>query len=183
MSSHDARAIANALLDEADRLDYPLSNLSLQKLLYLAHGLFLIETGNPLMSGYFEAWKYGPVHPAAYRAFAAFGARAITGRARSIDPVTLVETEIPAVSTPEVIKALARIVPPFGGLTPGRLVDITHAKNSPWDVVIRSQADSAQLGLRISNELIVERFKFHKVSLGAQPNAGEPDEDTPYTGD
>jgi Protein of unknown function (DUF4065) len=39
--------------------------LELQKLLYFAHAIFLIETGDPLVYGCFEAWQYGPVHPAA----------------------------------------------------------------------------------------------------------------------
>ena len=39
--------------------------LELQKLMYFARAIFLIETDDPLVSGWFEAWQYGPVHPAA----------------------------------------------------------------------------------------------------------------------
>ena len=63
---YDPRSIANLLLDEADRLAINITNLSLQKLLYFAHGLSLIEDGKPLVSGYFEAWQHGPVHPLVY---------------------------------------------------------------------------------------------------------------------
>jgi len=62
---YDARAIANLMLDEASEMDRGVTNLALQKLLYFAHSLFLIEYKRPLVSGYFEAWKLGPVHPGA----------------------------------------------------------------------------------------------------------------------
>ena len=67
----DPRAIANLMLDVADENGQQLSNLALQKLLYFAHATFLIETGSPLLGGFFEAWKYGPVHPGFYRSFKA----------------------------------------------------------------------------------------------------------------
>jgi len=63
---YDPRCIANLMLDESARVGQSLTNLALQKLLYFAHAMFLIEQGRPLLSGYFEAWEYGPVHPAAY---------------------------------------------------------------------------------------------------------------------
>jgi len=60
-SPFDPRSIANFMLDEADRVGVGITNLALQKLLYFAHGIFLNETKGPLVSGYFEAWQYGPV--------------------------------------------------------------------------------------------------------------------------
>jgi uncharacterized phage-associated protein len=59
---YDPRAVANLLLDLADRDDLAITNLVLQKLLYFAHGHFLIRTRCPLVQGGFEAWTYGPVH-------------------------------------------------------------------------------------------------------------------------
>jgi len=60
---YDPRAIANLMLDEADRRGWKITNLALQKLLYFAHGIHLTKTKEPLVSGYFEAWQYGPVQP------------------------------------------------------------------------------------------------------------------------
>ena len=57
------------MLYEADRVDIKITHLALHKLLYLSHGISLIENGRPFVSGYFEAWRYGPVHPAVYSAF------------------------------------------------------------------------------------------------------------------
>ncbi len=71
--AYDPRAVANLMLDEAKRCGINISNLALQKLLYFAHGIYLTKTKRPLVSGYFEAWQYGPVHPAVYRAFKGSG--------------------------------------------------------------------------------------------------------------
>lgn len=180
MSKCDARAVANVILDEADRLGCELSNLALQKLLYLAHAIYLIQEGRPLLSGYFEAWQYGPVHPGVYQAFKAYGAKPISGRAESTDPVTLDRKEVTRINEPKINRVISKVLSEFGHISAGRLVDIMHAKGGPWDVVIESANDSAQLGLRISDDLIRERFKYHKVAIGEAPRAGEPNEDAPF---
>ncbi len=69
MGAYDPRAIANLMLNEAERRGIRISNLALQKLLYFAQGIYLTQNKRPLVSGYFEAWKHGPMHPAVYRAF------------------------------------------------------------------------------------------------------------------
>src|SRR3954465_5914060 len=84
----DARSVANLMLNEADRVGISITNLALQKLLYFAHGIFLIENKRPLVSGYFEAWQYGPVHPAVYKAFQSAGSNPIPFRASSQDVLT-----------------------------------------------------------------------------------------------
>ena len=38
-------------------------------------GHFLIQTGDPLVQGGFEAWTFGPVHPAVYQSFKTEGER------------------------------------------------------------------------------------------------------------
>jgi uncharacterized phage-associated protein len=85
---YDPRSIANLMLDEGERIGQPLTNLALQKLLYFAHAIFLIERGRPLMSGYFEAWEYGPVHRATYQAFESAGAEPICFRAVRLNVIT-----------------------------------------------------------------------------------------------
>ncbi|MGV6872364.1 type VI toxin-antitoxin system SocA family antitoxin [Pseudochelatococcus sp. B33] len=180
-SPHDPRAVANLMLDEADRSETQVSNLVLQKLLYFAHAIFLIETKRPLVSGYFEAWKYGPVHPAVYSAFKSAGSRPIDFRATRQNILTGERSEIELPTDPIIRKHIRRIINSYGTLSPGRLVDISHAKDAPWHYIEDKGRTSVALGLRIPDDVIVKRFKFHKVSVGATPVAGEPDEDTPLT--
>jgi len=178
---YDPRAVANLMLDEADRSGIKVTNLALQKLLYFAHSIFLIEAKRPLVSGYFEAWQYGPVNPAAYSAFKTAGSSPIDFRASGQNVMTGERTALALPNEPTIRRHLARIMSSYGQLSPGRLVDISHAKGAPWDYIADKGRTSVALGLRIPDDVIVNRFKFHKVSIGAAPVAGEPDEDTPLT--
>ena len=176
---HDARSIANLMLDEGDRIGSRVTNLALQKLLYFAHAIFLIERKQPLVSGYFEAWQYGPVHPAAYQAFRAASDREISFRATRFNIVTGRSTELPQPSDADVRRHLAGVMNSYGRLTPGRLVEIAHAKGAPWDFIVDRGRTSVAFGLRITDNMIVERFKYHKVSVADTPSSGEPGEDSP----
>src|SRR4051794_34975608 len=93
--AHDPRTICNLILDEAHSGGCTLTNLALQKLLYFAHGLHLVETTRPLVAGFFEAWQYGPVHPTAYHAFKAARAAPIQFRATLQDPFTKETVPLP----------------------------------------------------------------------------------------
>ena len=178
---YDPRAVANLLLDEAERLNVRVSHLVLQKLLYFAHGLFLISRKRPLVSGYFEAWQHGPVHPAVYKAFKAAGSEPISSRARAQDPLTGETRPIAGPTDPEIRQLMQRVLVSYGLLSPGRLVDISHAKDSPWAYIVDKSRTDVAFGLRISDNVIAERFRFHKISVGDEPKAGEPFEDSPLT--
>lgn len=178
---YDPRSVANLMLDEADRVGVNITNLALQKLLYFAHGIFLNETKRPLVSGYFEAWQYGPVHPAAYKAFRSAGSEPIHFRARGQDVLTGASKPISEPNNQTVRRLVQQVLNSYGKLSPGRLVDISHAKNSPWDFIADKGRTSVAFGLRIPDNVIIDRFKYHKVSIGAVPVAGEPLEDTPFT--
>jgi uncharacterized phage-associated protein len=164
---------------EADSGGRDLTNLALQKLLYFAHAIFLIENGQPLVTGYFEAWQYGPVHPAVYRAFKEARGEPIKFKATRRNIVTGETTEIEPPSDLDVCSHVRRIMGVYGRMTPGRLVEIAHAKNAPWHVVMEKSRKMMVLGLRIPDTIIREHFRHHKVSVGRFPTVGEPREDTP----
>ena len=178
--SIDPRGICNLMLDEAGE-HIAITNLALQKLLYFAHGLHLVETKEPLVSGFFEAWQFGPVHPAAYRAFRESGDRPIKFKAVSQNPLTGVRSAIPIPTDKNVVNRVKRVMASYGHMTPGRLVEISHASGSPWWYIVNQARTSTAFGLRIPDGVILERFKFHKVSVGKEPAYGEPSEDAPFT--
>lgn len=168
------------MLDEADRLGIPTTHISLQKLLYFAHGIYLIQTKSPLVSGYFEAWELGPVHPSVYRAFKATGSVPIMFRAQAQDLLTGERRAIQKPNDPAITGLIQQVLNSYGRLSPGRLVDLSHAKNSPWAHVVDKARTDVALGLRITDANIMERFRHHKVSIGSQPRSGDPSEDTPF---
>lgn len=177
---YDPRSICNLILGDAERIERPITNLALQKLLYFAHGLHLVETKTPLVTGFFEAWQYGPVHPIAYRAFKSAGANPIQFRATIRDPFTGAVFPLAECTDCDIKARVSRIVVLYGGLTPGRLVEVSHANDAPWQFVVDKARTETILGLRITDDVILARFKFHKISVGSDPRHGEPREEIPF---
>lgn len=108
----------------AKRSGWTLSNLELQKIVYLAHMFHLGRTGDPLVHGLFEAWDYGPVHPDLYHRVKVFGA----------DPVgdIFYDAAEPAEGSPE-REILDEAYDGLGDAGPGRLVNATHRPGGAWD--------------------------------------------------
>ncbi len=96
-----------------------ITNLKLQKVLYLAQAYYLAKLGRPLFSDKIEAWEYGPVVPVVYRKFKTNGSNPIIFEN---DKSTLLEED------KELVK---KVWDSFGGYSASRLVDITHA-HTPW---------------------------------------------------
>lgn len=175
----DPRAVSNLLLKEAHSRGYGLSNLKLQKLLFLCHAFYLVGTGRPLVRGSFEAWQYGPVHREAYDAFKRFRAKPITEEAEGFDPLTGARKQIQLPSDRAVLDVVQKVMGFYGGKTPRELVELTHAKGGPWDHVVSAAAKGANIALKISDGVIEERFKY--LWFGHKPNFKdkEPNEDAP----
>lgn len=107
----------------AKRSNWSLSNLELQKILYLAHMFHLGRTGgDPLVSGHFEAWDYGPVHPELYHKAKVFGS----------SPVENIFHAFPDVLDGPEGAIIDEAYDSLGRAGPGRLVNATHRKGGAW---------------------------------------------------
>lgn len=177
--SVDARAVANLLLDRAAALQIPITNLALQKLLYFAHGRFLVSKGRPLVNGFFEAWKFGPVHPVVYRCFNGNGYRPITNRAARKDLLSGLNVPLVAPRDPEIIQVVEQVLSTMGRLSASQLVAISHAPDGPWDLIANGSGTNLGLGLRICDKVTVDRFRFQKVSVSVPLDLGDTLEEAP----
>lgn len=175
----DPRSVANTVIRIAEEFDLTLTHLSLQKILYFVHGLYLIKKGKPLVSGYFEAWQYGPVHPLIYATFKEHGSSRLREKVGSKDMMTGVYREVPEPDDAETRLFVTRQALTFLQMSPRRLVDLSHAKNSPWDVLTRNDAGSRVYGMRITAAHITSTFKHHKMTIENYPDAGEPNDESP----
>jgi len=151
----------------------------LQKVLYFIHGKYLLETGSPLIDGYFEAWPYGPVHPLIYETFKDFGSGPLRVKATKRNIVSGQEIDIEEPTSFEIVSFIAENCLAYLKFSPGRLVDLSHAKNSPWDVVSRQDQNNRCYGMRITNNTIKEYFKYHKISVSDQSISGDHNEESP----
>jgi len=96
-----------------------ITNLKLQKVLYLAQAYYLAKLGKPLFAEKLEAWEYGPVVPEVYRKLKRNGSNPIIAEE---DKSTLSEEDK---------EVLEKVWGSFGSYSASRLVDIVHA-HTPW---------------------------------------------------
>ena len=176
---YDSRSVANLLLDLADARGIRVTNLSLQKLLYFAHGQFLVARGTPLVDGYFEAWRYGPVHPTVYKSFKTAEGEPLHERAVGFDYRLRQTCPIAPLNDPDAREHVERVLLQLGRLPAGRLIEISHAPRGPWAETVNKSGTNAVLGLRISDKVTLERFRFLMVPLKPEAPSGEPLDDTP----
>lgn len=162
---NDPRAIANLLLDLADEVGIPIGHVKLQKLMYFAHGMHLLETGEPLVSGNFEAWQYGPVHPAVYRAFKSAGAKRIDFRGEREDIISGRVEMVPAATDPFARHAVTRVLMTLGKMRDFDLVELSHAPGGPWRLVVDEMEGGLALGARIGDDAIRASFARHKIAV------------------
>jgi uncharacterized phage-associated protein len=107
-----------------ERAGWSLSNLQLQKLLYIAHMFYLGKTeGHPLLYEHFEAWDYGPVQPDLYRFARIFGSS-------PIENIFHLVGDLPD-GSPEATM-IDSTVSQIGSDSPSRLVAITHWDKGAW---------------------------------------------------
>lgn len=122
---YDAVEVAWKMLKVAKEQGIQLSNLQLQKLVYIAHGYMLGWRGVPLVKDPIEAWRYGPVISSIYHTFKEFGSDKIpTDNIDKLDSI-MVEDEY-------AIKCIEGVLRLYGNDAPENLVAATHQPNTPW---------------------------------------------------
>lgn len=130
----------------AESSDWSLTNLELQKIVYLAHMFYMgRHDGEPLVHGNFEAWDYGPVHPDLYHRAKIFGSEKVKGFIfRGIGDPSGPECEI-----------LEEAYRDLGHVRAGRLVSATHRKGGAWENNYRPGAR----GIIIPNSDILAEYQ------------------------
>ena len=118
-----ALTIANKFIERAKRESAELTNIQLQKLVYIAHGWSLAVLNRGLIHDSVEAWYFGPVIPSLYHNLKQYGAG-------------VVEASIPVLSDqslPSTEQALLNSVwKGYGQMSAFELSTITHRENTPW---------------------------------------------------
>ena len=117
-------SVANSFLELASDEGKSLTNMQVQKLVYLAHGYCWALLGKPLFDHHVHAWQWGPVIPKLYKKLQRYGAGTVTEQIEDAEP------SIPTGSEEySVIKAVWK---GFGHYTGPTLSRITHQDGSPW---------------------------------------------------
>lgn len=79
MKKYKARDITHYLLILAEELDISVSTLKMQKIIYILHGIYMVEhKGDSFLGDPVQAYKYGPVIYSLYHELGHLGANPIT---------------------------------------------------------------------------------------------------------
>lgn len=162
----DARVIANAFLDLADRENTGISLLKLLKLVYIAHAYHLLKFSSPLISNDVEAWKYGPVVAAVFNQFKGYPKqKALKGcRAQLFNPDLGQMVVASALLTNAQRYCVDEVFEQFARVDDFKLSAMTHGVGGPWHRVWTQSENEANLGMVIPNDLIREFFPAEPTS-------------------
>ena len=147
--SHDARSVANKLIEVGVNELEPFTPLQIIKLVYICHGWMLGLYEQKLIKQSVYAWRYGPVVPDIYHALKQNRMNGVTERL-SVKSANFNEYES------DIIK---QVIDVYGNLTGIQLSQITHAEGTPWYQVWTKHG----INSRIPNKLI-QRHYFELAS-------------------
>lgn len=136
--AYSAYAVANAFVQKAKDGRLPnLSPMKLQKLMYFAQAWHLKIAGTPLMDDNFARWQHGPVVPAIYHEFKAYGYRDIDRMATTLafDQGGYV-MNVPTIPSEDAStwKLIDAIVNKYGSVDGPALSLLTHLPGSAWAI-------------------------------------------------
>jgi len=139
--------------------NWQVSNLPLQKLLYLSHLIHLGTQGVPLASNQFEAWDLGPVEPQLYRKLKAYGSRNVPD---------IFGVDAYPDGSPE-RQSIEMVLNDVGNATPGKLVAITHWPQGAWALHYRPNT----MGIKIPDADIAAEYRKIIARSGSGSGSGK----------
>ncbi|MDR1038847.1 MAG: DUF4065 domain-containing protein [Deltaproteobacteria bacterium] len=169
---YSAVAVANWFISRNQEVSGDMTHLKLQKMLFLAQGWHLAYFDFPLFEDPIEAWKYGPVVAAVYFA--------LSSRPKSESITVPIEGYVvrgnaySPLGTPEMIPLdddtedfMRSVWDRYSNESAWKLVGITHAKGSPWEIVANSLGnigegdDTSWEGIGFNSVIPVELIKSY----------------------
>lgn len=120
---YDAIPIANLFVERSIKEDNPITNMKLQKLIYIANGVNLAINNEPLIIERIAVWTYGPVVSSVYHTFKGFGNTKIEYPALVLNKPNLDD---------EAKKSITDAWEIAGHVSATQLSNWTHNANSPW---------------------------------------------------
>lgn len=138
---YKAMDVACAIVNFANEIGHPISNLKLQKILYFVQGYYMQMKRVPFFDDEIEAWPYGPVVLNVYEQFQQYGANFIPSTygysTFSFEDLEFKENQYTeSVFSKEDLSFIKSVVKKLNKYTASQLVTITHAQD-PWKNAIK----------------------------------------------
>jgi uncharacterized phage-associated protein len=156
-------AIANEFIRRARAEKRALTQMQLQKLVYIAHGWNLAINGQPLTYDSPEAWDYGPVYKELRRALRHYGSDAVTKDIKYDDYVPgcfedASEQDARAELSPGEQAVIDRVYRDYSKYHAFQLSALTHKRGTPWTTVYQDGSGKFR-------EIPAEMIRGHFVEL------------------
>ncbi|ETA49703.2 Panacea domain-containing protein [Ponticoccus alexandrii] len=153
-------SVANRFLQLASAKGQKLTQMQLQKLVYIAHGWSLAILGRPLTSDSVCAWDYGPVYPELWQSLKRYGREPVLEQIKvrdfglgafsaNADQVSSANLDV------DTDTLVSQVFENYGQFHAFQLSAMTHENGTPWHQVYVE--DGAKKG-KISDEKIREHF-------------------------
>ena len=156
---YSANEIANYFLSKSVKENKPITNLKLQKLVYMAHGFYEALKDEDLIREEIECWPYGPVIRDLYFKYKDFKNGTIT--------VAIEDFQNKFNFSEDALKAIDFTWNTTKDLDAIQLSNWTHIEGSPWKQAMDKNEDI------VSNDSIRQYFKqFLKPKVDVPINAG-----------
>lgn len=176
-AAYDVHDVASTIISEALALGTPISNLQLQKMLYLCQLAYVREHAKLLFPEPIVAWQYGPVVKVSYYEYAYKGASSLRNPHATKDMVdgVWVGSSVPVRSLGgEALSVIRPIVRTWCERPLWDIVGETHKRGGPWDLTYNPMGRPAGAGYGD----VIDPWEYARfydpgtctVSLGAQPD-------------
>ena len=159
MADHET-AVANEFLDLAAKSGKSLTQMQLQKLVYIAHGWSLAINNEPLTVDQPQAWDYGPVYPELWEALRKYGKSIVSDKIKVGDFGFGIFSEksddyVTANLTDKQSELISKVYDVYGGFHAFQLSTMTHQEGTPWHKIFVEECIKRGT---ILNDLIKEYF-------------------------
>jgi uncharacterized phage-associated protein len=152
-----AKAVANKFLELARQENKPLTQMQIQKLVYISHGFNLaLMNGEPLIDEDIQAWQYGPVISSLYDEFRGFGNQPITSDATitTIDDNFNINSTVPHITDGQTSELISAVWDKYKIYSGPNLSDLTHKEGTPWSITLQNNSFRST----INNEVIKDYY-------------------------
>ena len=154
MPPWNEKEIANLILSWGKDDGIDITPLKLQKLIYFCHVDFLKRFDVPLVSGEFQAWKFGPVLPSVYEEFSNFSGKNITCFAERFDPVAIASVVEFAKPEGDALDCIRQSYKGYSKVSASALSNLSHEPCGAWFAALQLFESGRNFNRVISNDLI-----------------------------
>lgn len=150
-----ASDVAKYIIAKSDNVGDLITNKKLQKLLYYVKAWGLVYFADGVIDEAFEAWVHGPVCPAVYHEYKAFGYHPLTIDYNGISSSEYIKA-FKASNDPDKMELIDAVFTKYSPLMSLQLEMLTHSER-PW-IEAREGLSPLENGSRVISEETMKKF-------------------------